>query len=58
KNYPLMLHCTSGKDRTGFLSALIQAELDDSSFYNSVIMNQCISVFAGQCWRHYIHLPR
>ncbi|QRF85293.1 tyrosine-protein phosphatase [Bacillus altitudinis] len=24
KNYPLMLHCTSGKDRTGFLSALIQ----------------------------------
>lgn len=23
-NYPLMLHCTSGKDRTGFLSALIQ----------------------------------
>ncbi|MBG9912824.1 protein tyrosine phosphatase [Bacillus xiamenensis] len=24
ENYPLMLHCTSGKDRTGFLSALIQ----------------------------------
>ncbi|WP_342394139.1 tyrosine-protein phosphatase [Bacillus aerius] len=24
KNYPLLLHCTSGKDRTGFLSALIQ----------------------------------
>ena len=24
KNYPLMLHCASGKDRTGFLSALIQ----------------------------------
>nr|WP_235673265.1 tyrosine-protein phosphatase [Bacillus altitudinis] len=24
KNYPLMLHCTSGKDRTGFLSSLIQ----------------------------------
>ncbi|CAM5344428.1 protein tyrosine phosphatase [Bacillus safensis FO-36b] [Bacillus safensis subsp. safensis] len=23
-HYPLMLHCTSGKDRTGFLSALIQ----------------------------------
>ncbi|MDM5298331.1 tyrosine-protein phosphatase [Bacillus pumilus] len=23
-NYPLMLHCTSGKDRTGFLSAIIQ----------------------------------
>ncbi|KPN15018.1 protein tyrosine phosphatase [Bacillus australimaris] len=23
-NYPLMLHCTSGKDRTGFLSGLIQ----------------------------------
>ncbi|WP_412855643.1 tyrosine-protein phosphatase [Bacillus sp. 179-C3.3 HS] len=27
KNYPLMLHCTSGKDRTGFLSALIQLAL-------------------------------
>ncbi|UYO37219.1 tyrosine-protein phosphatase [Bacillus zhangzhouensis] len=23
-HYPLILHCTSGKDRTGFLSALIQ----------------------------------
>ncbi|MFJ5963189.1 tyrosine-protein phosphatase [Bacillus sp. NPDC093026] len=24
KSYPIILHCTSGKDRTGFLSALIQ----------------------------------
>ena len=24
KNYPVLIHCTGGKDRTGFLSAVIQ----------------------------------
>ncbi|WP_353855581.1 tyrosine-protein phosphatase [Bacillus sp. Bos-x628] len=28
KNDPIILHCTSGKDRTGFLSALIQLVAD------------------------------